>query len=365
MLLCNHSHTLISKGPLMIRDEHPRGLSRRTLIGGAAAGAVLAGALATEAAAQTTTGGPDLPQKLVPGDLVVVPAPGGPSNATAVGRGIAILESWGLRVELTEHALDTFGYLSAPDADRLADLNYALAHPEAKALMTVRGGYGTTRIIDDADIEALEDHPKLVIGYSDITALHLAIAERTGIPTLHSPMMAWSSNNTPATAASLRQAVMTTDPIVLKQDETVPTHEVVIPGKATGTLLGGNLSLMAAEPDESNWPDLDGAILLVEEVDEARYRVDNMLTRLLRAGHFDNLAGIAVGQFEPDPDDEYTAGEWTMNEVLMDRFGGLGVPILGGLKIGHGLDPRVVPLGTEAVLDTGAGTLTVQPAVTD
>jgi muramoyltetrapeptide carboxypeptidase len=346
----------------MIRDEHPRGVSRRTLIGGAAAGAALAGALASQAAAETT-GGSRRPKKLVPGDLVVVPAPGGPSNATAVGRGIAILESWGLRVELTEHALDTFGYLSAPDADRLADLNYALAHPEAKALMTVRGGYGTTRIIDEADIEALEDHPKLVIGYSDITALHFAIAERTGIPSLHSPMMAWSSNNTAETAESLRKAVMTTDPIVLKQDETVSTHEVVISGKATGKLLGGNLSLMAAEPDESNWPDLDGAILLIEEVDEARYRVDNMLTRILRAGHFDNLAGIAVGQFEPDPDDEYKPGEWTMNEVLMDRLGGLGVPVLGGLKVGHGLDPRVVPLGTEAVLDTGAGTLTVQPAV--
>jgi muramoyltetrapeptide carboxypeptidase len=346
----------------MIRDEHPRGLSRRTLIGGAAAGAVLAGTIASQAAAETT-GGSRRPKKLVPGDLVVVPAPGGPSTATAVGRGIAILESWGLRVELTEHALGTFGYLSAPDADRLADLNYALAHPEAKALMTVRGGYGTTRIIDDADIEALEDHPKLVIGYSDITALHFAIAERTRIPSLHSPMMAWSSNNTAETAESLRKAVMTTDPIVLKQDETVSTHEVVISGKATGKLLGGNLSLMAAEPDESNWPDLDGAILLIEEVDEARYRVDNMLTRIVRAGHFDNLAGIAVGQFEPDPDDEFTPGEWTMNEVLMDRLGGLGVPILGGLKVGHGLDPRVVPLGTEAVLDTGAGTLTVQPAV--
>lgn len=342
-------------------NQEAFGVPRRAVLGGVAAGAVLAATQAAPAAAEET--GRRRPKKLVPGDLVVVPAPGGPSNATAVGRGIAILESWGLRVELTEHALDTFGYLSAPDADRLADLNYALAHPEAKALMTVRGGYGTTRIIDDADIEALEDFPKLVIGYSDITALHLAIAQRTGLPSLHSPMMAWSSNNTDATAESLRKAVMTADPVVLKQDETVPTFDVTIPGKATGRLLGGNLSLMAAEPDLSHWPDLDGAILFIEEVDEARYRVDNMLTRLLRAGHFDNLAGIAVGQFELDPDDEFTEGEWTMSEVLMDRFGDLGVPILGGLRVGHGLDPRVLPLNTQATLDAGAGTLTVQPAV--
>ncbi len=344
----------------MRQDAFPV-LSRRTLIGGVAAGAAIAATTAAAASAETT--GRGRLKKLVPGDLVVVPAPGGPSTAAAVAKGIAILEGWGLRVELTEHALDTFGYLSAPDADRLADLNYALAHPEAKALMTVRGGYGTTRITDDADIEALDDHPKLIIGYSDITALHLAVAERTGLPTLHSPMMAWSSNNTDATAESLRKAVMTAEPVVLKQDATVPTHEVVVAGKATGKLIGGNLSLMAAEPDESHWPDLDGAILFVEEVDEARYRVDNMLTRLLRAGHFANLAGIAVGQFEPDPNDEYTEGEWTMNEVLMDRLGDLGVPVLGGLKVGHGLDPRVLPLGTQAILDTEAGTLTVGAAV--
>ncbi|RRS00340.1 S66 peptidase family protein [Glycomyces terrestris] len=334
-------------------------LSRRALIGGVAAGAVAAAATASPAFA----GRDRRPKKLVPGDLVVVPAPGGPSNATAVGRGVALLESWGLRVELTEHALDAFGYLSAPDADRLADLNYALAHPEAKALMTVRGGYGTTRIIDDADVEALEDHPKLVIGYSDITALHSAVAEQTRIPTLHSPMMAWSSNNTAETAESLRKAMMTTDPVVLTRDPNTSTAPVEVPGTATGKLLGGNLSLLAAEPDDGNWPDYEGAILLIEEVEEARYRVDNMLTRILRAGHFSDLAGIAVGQFVPHPLDTHKPGEWTMNEVLMDRLGSLGVPVLGGLKVGHDKDPRVVPLGTEAVLDTTAGTLTVQSAV--
>lgn len=342
--------------------EHSRpSLSRRALIGGIAAGAVAAAATAAPAAAEKSKS--CKPAKLVPGDLVVVPAPGGPTTAAAVGRGIALLESWGLRVELTEHALDTFGYLSAPDADRLADLQYALDHPEAKALMTARGGYGTTRIIDEVDFSGLEDHPKLIVGYSDITALHLAAHHHTGISSLHSPMMAWSSNNTAATAESLRSALMSTDPVVLTRDPAEPTAAVEVPGTASGLLYGGNLSLLDAEPDDNHLPDLDGAILFIEDTDEYRYRIDGMLTRFTRAGHFDGLAGIAVGQFTPHEHDEYKPGEWTMNEVLMDRLGGLGIPVLGGLKVGHGLDPRVMPLGTEAVLDTDAGTLTIEAAV--
>lgn len=346
-----------------MRQDPRTALSRRALIGAVAAGAVVAAAQAAPARAEKSEC--VKPAKLVPGDLVVVPAPGGPTTAAAVAKGIAILEGWGLRVELTEHALGKYGWLSAPDADRLADLQYALDHPEAKALMTARGGYGTTRIIDDVDFSGLEDHPKLIVGYSDITALHLAVQHHTGLASLHSPMVAWSSNNTAATAESLRTALMTTDPVVLQRDPLESTAAVVVPGTATGPLYGGNLSLLDAEPDDNNLPDLDGAILFIEDTDESRYKIDGMLTRFTRAGHFDGLAGIAVGQFTPYEHDEYTEGEWTMQETLMDRLGGLGIPVLGGLKVGHGLDPRVMPLGTEAVLDTDAGTLTIEAAVTD
>ncbi|MDN3239795.1 S66 peptidase family protein [Glycomyces tritici] len=344
-----------------MRNDHRPSLSRRALIGAVAAGAVAATAQAAPAAAAKAR----KPAKLEAGDLVVVPAPGGPTTAAAVARGIAILEGWGLRVELTEHALDTYGWLSAPDEDRLADLQYALDHKEAKAVMTARGGYGTTRIIDDVSFKGLKKHPKLIVGYSDITALHLAARHHTGLSSLHSPMVAWSSNNTAATAESLRTALMTTDPVVLTRDPLEPTSAVNVPGTASGPLYGGNLSLLDAEPDDNHLPDADGAILFIEDTDESRYKIDGMLTRYLRAGHLDRLAGIAVGQFTPFEHDEYKPGEWTMNEVLMDRLGGLGIPVLGGLKVGHGLDPRVMPLGTQAVLDADAGTLTIEAAVAD
>ncbi|GAA2123532.1 S66 peptidase family protein [Glycomyces algeriensis] len=344
-----------------MRNDPRPSLSRRALIGAVAAGAVAATAQAAPAAAAKAR----KPAKLEAGDLVVVPAPGGPTTAAAVAKGIAILEGWGLRVELTEHALDTYGWLSAPDEHRLADLQYALDHSEAKAVMTARGGYGTTRIIDEVSFKGLKKHPKLIVGYSDITALHLAARHHTGLASLHSPMMAWSSNNTAATAESLRTALMTTDPVVLTRDPLEPTSAVLVPGTASGPLYGGNLSLLDAEPDESHLPDADGAILFIEDTDEARYRIDGMLTRYLRAGHLDGLAGIAVGQFTPDEHDEYKPGEWTMSEVLMNRLGGLGIPVLGGVKVGHGLDPRVMPLGTQAVLDADAGTLTIEAAVAD
>lgn len=347
-----------------MRNETRPALSRRALIGGIAAGAVVAASQAAPASADVEAEGKARkPAKLVPGDLVVVPAPGGPTTAEAVGRGIAILEGWGLRVELTEHALDTYGWLSAPDETRLADLQYALDHKEAKAVMTARGGYGTTRIIDEVSFKGLKKHPKLIVGYSDITALHLAVRHHTGLASLHSPMVAWSSNNTAATAESLRTALMTTDPVVLTRDPLEPTSAVMVPGTASGLLYGGNLSLLDAEPDDNHLPDPEGRILFIEDTDESRYRIDGMLTRYRRAGHLDGLAGIAVGQFTPYEHDEYEPGEWTMNETLMDRLGDLGVPILGGLKVGHGLDPRVMPLGTQAVLDADAGTLTIEAAV--
>lgn len=339
--------------------QAPNGITRRRLLTGTAAaagGAALAAAPTTADAADTATTAAK-PPRLSEGDLVMLVSPGGPPNADAVDTGIALLESWGLRVTVSEHALDSFGYLSAPDADRLADLNAALADPEVRAVMTTRGGYGTQRIIDDAVFPASD--PKLLIGYSDITALHLAAYVRAGWASLHSPMAAWASdNNTPETEAALRAALMTTDPVVLERDPAEPTSQVVVAGTAEGVLLGGNLSLLAAEPESLNAPDLAGAILFIEDVNEAPYRVDGMVTKLLRAGALDEVAGIAVGQFVNS-----TGSGWTLPEVLLDRLGDLGVPVLGGLKIGHGADPRVMPIGVAAALDADAGTLTIEAAV--
>jgi muramoyltetrapeptide carboxypeptidase len=152
---------------------------------------------------------------------------------------------------------------------------------------------------------------------------------------------------------------MTDQPVLLRRDPAVETGPLVVPGAAEGTLLGGNLSLLAASVGTPDFPDLRGAILLIEDVDEAPYKVDRMLTQLRRAGVLAGLAGVAVGQFTACADD------WPVSvaEVLADRLGDLGVPVLGGLPVGHGYGQLTVPIGVPAVLDTTAGTLTAAAAV--
>jgi muramoyltetrapeptide carboxypeptidase len=158
---------------------------------------------------------------------------------------------------------------------------------------------------------------------------------------------------------SLRTALMSTDPVVLRRDPAALTAPVAVPGTATGRLIGGNLCLLVTSVGTPDFPDLTGTILLLEDVDEAPYRVDRMVTQLRRAGLLRDLAGVAVGQFtrcDGGRPDEVV-------DVLADRLCDLGVPVLGGLPVGHGQDPLTVPVGVPASLDTAAGTLTVTPAV--
>ncbi|GIG68529.1 S66 peptidase family protein [Phytomonospora endophytica] len=299
------------------------------------------------------------PRRLVEGDLVRLVSPAGPPDRGLVDIGVRLLEGWGLRVELSEHALESAGYLSASDADRLSDLNTALADPEVRAVVATRGGYGVQRVVDEVDYGAVAADPKLVVGYSDITALHTALWRNASVATLHAPMAAWHGElNTAGTERSLRRALMSSADVRLERDPDAPTAPVKAKGTASGTLLGGNLSTLVAE--RGAWPDLTGAILFLEEVREEPYRIDAMLTELLRAGVLDGVVAVAVGQFT-----ECTGGQgtWSAADVLKDRLGELGVPMAGGFPVGHGYDPRALPLGTRAELDGKAGTLTVEAAV--
>jgi muramoyltetrapeptide carboxypeptidase len=297
---------------------------------------------------------------LRPGDLVRLVSPSGPTRAERVARGVELFTGWGLRVEVAPNAYARRGYLAGTDEARLDDLNAALADPQVRAVVCTRGGYGVQRIVDGLDLAAVRADPKLVVGFSDITALQLALWRAARLVTVHGPGAAWLDKRTgPEAAQSLRSALLTTDPVTVTAREDEETSPLRIPGPpVTGPLLGGNLCMLASTVGTIDQPALEGAILLLEDIDEPPYKVDRMLLQLRRSGVLNGLHGVAVGQFTRCADDWPTS----IVDVLTDHLGRLRVPVLGGLPIGHGRNQRTVPVGADARLDVDAGTLTVQPA---
>jgi muramoyltetrapeptide carboxypeptidase len=298
------------------------------------------------------------PHVLRAGDAVALVTPAGPVAEARVQAAVRELTAWGLKPRVYPHALDAEHYLAGSDANRAADLNDALADPEIRAVLCNRGGYGVQRIIEHLDYDAVRRDPKLVVGFSDITALHAALWSHTGLVTVHGPVAAQLERGG-LFASTLKHALMSTEPMVVLADQAEPTFSVRTSGVAEGTLLGGNLSMLSTCVGTPFMPNLEGAILLIEDVGELAYRVDRLLTHLGNCGLLKQLAGIAVGQFsEPGHGNNAIRPP----EVLMERLGGLGIPVLGGLSIGHGDRNHAVALGSHAVLDADAGTLTVAPA---
>ncbi|PBC70935.1 muramoyltetrapeptide carboxypeptidase [Streptomyces sp. TLI_235] len=288
-----------------------------------------------------------VPQALRPGDRVAVAAPAGPPDPALLGRGTALLASWGLDVTVLPHVRDShLGHLAGRDEDRAADLTEACADPGVRAVFCARGGYGTQRMVDLVDWKAIDTSaaPALLIGSSDITALHEAFAVRLGTSTLHAPMPATGALvDSPENAEHLRTVLFHPEQVT----ELPLTGEVLAPGTARGRLAGGNASLLAASVGTPTALPPDGCLLLLEETGEEPYRLDRILTQLVRAGVLGRAAGIVLGDFtDCGPEEEVRA-------VLADRLGGLGVPVAAGLPAGHGPLQLTVPLGTEAELGDG------------
>ncbi|MER6594168.1 LD-carboxypeptidase [Micromonospora purpureochromogenes] len=300
------------------------------------------------------------PPVLRPGDTVMLVSPSGPTRPERVARGVELLTGWGLRPVLAPNAYARRGYLAGDDALRAADLNAAFADPEVRGVICTRGGYGAQRVVDLLDMAAVRRDPKVVAGFSDITALQFALWRGARLASVHGPGAAWLDERTPLRSAeSLHTALMTTEPVTVAATPDEETFAVRVPGRAVGPLLGGNLCLITASIGTPDMPDLTGAVLLIEEVQEPPYKVDRMLTHLRRAGVLDGVAGVAVGQFTECAD----GWDTTVADVLTECLGDLGVPVLGGLPVGHGVGQLTVPVGTRATLDADAGTLTVSPAV--
>jgi muramoyltetrapeptide carboxypeptidase len=290
--------------------------------------------------------------RLQPGDVVRLVSPASTPTEDGVAEARAVLESWGLEVEMGRHVLDRWGYCAGTDADRLADLDDAFRDPRVRAVVATRGGAGAYRICEEVDVEAVVADPKPLLGFSDITYLHAALWRACRLPGVHGWLVGEDA------VASARRILLDGAPVEVRPDPATYTAQVRRGGVARGTLLGGHLSTLAHLVG-AGLPDLGGAVLLLEDKrDIGLGRVDRQLTQLRRAGALDGLAGVALGMFTGF--DDYEDRGWTLLEVLDDHLDRLGVPVLGGLPIGHGRTDQVcVPLGADAVLDADAGTLTV------
>lgn len=303
------------------------------------------------------------PPRLQPGDRVRLVSPASTPTHEGVDQVIKIMESWGLKPEVGAHAFDEYGYLAGKDEDRLADLNDAIRDPGVRAIFATRGGKGAYRIAGDLDFAAMRKNPKLYVGFSENTGIELALWKHCQVTSIHGGIVSWNvQSQEEANIERLRHMLMTTDPVALHSHDDEPTRVLTTTGKVTGFLMGGNQDLIGTT---AGWalPSLEGAILLLEDVDKRLGFIDRQLTMLTNAGHLDGIVGIAVGRYFLCGPDETTQGEWTAIDVLRDKLHRLNVPILGGLALGHGENTESVPLGTMATLDADAGTLTVEAAV--
>ncbi|MGN9757395.1 S66 peptidase family protein [Streptomyces sp. SD31] len=301
------------------------------------------------------------PPRLAPGARVAVVAPSGPVPEERLQAGLDVLRGWDLDPVVAPHVLDRHGefdYLAGTDADRAADLRAAWCDPSVAAVLCARGGYGVQRMIDLLDWEAMRAAgPKVFVGFSDITVLHEAFAARLGLATLYGPMAAGVDFIKNARAQEHLKAT-------LFEPESVRTitstgSSALVPGRAHGVTLGGCLCLLAAEAGTPHArTSARGGLLCLEDVGEETYRLDRYLTQLHRAGLFDGVRGVLLGSWqECGPYERVRA-------LLLDRLGGLGVPVVEEFGFGHGEGALTIPFGLSAELDADAGTLTLdEPAL--
>ena len=310
------------------------------------------------------------PKRLSPGDTVALIAPAGPPKRDEVMRFKNHIEQRGYKVKMRDDIFDVEGYLAGTDERRAEEFNEAFADPEVDGVLCVRGGYGCMRMLPLVDFDQVKKHPKLLLGFSDITALHAAM-NKAGIVSFHGPGPASGLGSekgpTEFTGKYVLRAVEASPdspagPYTVEVSKDVTEVDSFGKGKATGRMVGGNLSLISALEGTPYAIDTKGAILIIEDVNEAPYRIDRMIQQLKLAGKLDGIKGAVLGKFTEDfvREDKLTDDKrFDTTGVLRQYFEDLGVPVLVNYPIGHYPQNCTVPLGGEVEIDADAKTLRI------
>jgi muramoyltetrapeptide carboxypeptidase len=305
------------------------------------------------------------PERLRFGDTVGIVAPASaPADPHSIDRAAVALEKYGFRPKLGKNVRARLGFIAGTDRERAEDLMAMFADNTVKAIHCLRGGYGASRLLDRLDYAVIARNPKILCGFSDITSLHLALAQKTGLVSFHAPMLngALADPKVPEfTKQSFFRTVMAAEPagsIGTGYEE--KTVSILQGGVVEGNLIGGNLSLICASLGTPFIPSFKGKILFFEDVSEKPYRLDRLLTQLWNAGIFSQVAGVAVGvnakceDDKPNPSGEYRQ---TGADVVKERLAALRVPVVTGLPFGHVDLNATIPVGVRARLDGQRGDL--------
>jgi len=283
------------------------------------------------------------PPCLKPGDTIGIVAPAGPFDPEKFVRGKAVLETMGFRIFYDESIFQQHGFLAGTDAQRADQMNRLFADPSVQAIVCARGGYGSMRILPLLDYQTIQLHPKIFMGFSDVSALLTMLYEQCGLVTFHGPMVTSLAGATEKTISAMKTALTSDGPLELVPEE----GKTIKPGISSGILCGGNLTTLCHLVGTPYATNFKGKILLLEDVGEMTYRIDRMLTQMKLAGCFNGMAGLILGAFKK-------CGQ--LNEIV-EIFGNIfhdaDIPILAGFDIGHGETNLTVPLGQDATLDAG------------
>jgi muramoyltetrapeptide carboxypeptidase len=305
------------------------------------------------------------PQALVPGDTIALVAPAGPIKVAHLKEYTQSLEKAGYHVQMPQGIERTLGYLAGTDQERADELNAAIRDPKVRAIFPCQGGYGLTRILDRIDYAALRDDPKIITGFSDLTALHLAIARQARVVSFHSPMPLanlWKKDQEHAfAAASFQRAVFAdqykpgSEGYTIDVPSDQPRPKTLVGGKTRGRLAGGNLTLLSSTLGTPYAIDPRGRVLVIEDVHEAPYRIDRYLSQLRLAGILDGIVGVVAGDFRSN--DAKDLPEF--DRVLRDYFSRMKKPVILNFPVGHIARNATLPLGALVELDGDAGSLRV------
>lgn len=336
-------------------------MHRRHFLGNTALAALLL-PLARGTGAQASPRGRLLPPPLNKGDTVALVSPSSAMDEPFdLQLATEAMQALGFKVKTGAHYANRYGHLAGSDAERAGDLNAMFADREVKAIICARGGSGAARLLPLLDYDLIRRNPKVLLGYSDITALHSAIHAKTGLITFHGPIGAgsWNKFNVDQfnrmffnrELIEYRNIADAGDELVQRKNRTIP----ITGGKAQGELIGGNLTVLTALAGSPYLPDFSGKILFLEDVSEAPYRIDRMFSTLKLMGALDKIAGLIFGECsECDPGDGY--GSLNLAQIFDDHIKPLKIPAYRGAMIGHIRQQFIVPVGGRVEMDADAGT---------